>query len=109
MNKNADLWETWGEWSFFIVFIVGIFLALSINNAYLTYLVTFLIGIICGRVYYQRKKAKQHRKVPLYFIFSGFFLGYLIGLNYGSKILIIAVFILGAWLSYFVHNKGYLD
>lgn len=109
MNKKADLWETWGEWSFFILFIFGIVLALSINNTFLTYFVTFLIGLMCGRVLYYRKLAKQLHKVPLYFIFTGFFLGYLIGLNYGNKILIIATFVLGCWLSFYAHDKGYLD
>lgn len=104
-----DLKETWVEILFALVFILGFIIAINFKNVFLVYLITFLIGMIYGRLFFYRKRNKHTYSFPFYFILSGFFVGYLIGLGYGNKVVVVSLFIIGSWFSYYIHKKGYLD
>lgn len=105
----VQIFDTWVEILFFVLVIFGIILALAAKNPFLSYLIIFLIGLVCGRLIYQRKKMKKAYEFPFYFTLSGLLLGYLIGSNYGNWILLIIMFIIGIWTSYMLHKNKYLD
>ena len=58
-----------------------------------------------GRLLYIRKHNIQ---LPYFLIIAGFVLGYLIGAYYGSRRLMIILFIIGAILSYRLYDKKIL-
>lgn len=108
-SKKAQLFETWVEFLFVLLFVGGIILALAIENVFLGYLVLFFIGMICGRIIYQRSKIKKTYQFPFYFILSGLLLGYLIGLGYGNNIALIITFIIGVFISHYMHKHKYIE
>lgn len=105
----AELIESWVEILFLILFVIGLVVALSIKNVFLIYLITLLTGMICGRLFFYRKRTKHTHEFSFYFIISGFLVGYIIGTANASKFFIIVFFILGGWLGYYIHKKGYIE
>jgi len=99
--------KSWAELFFFIVMIVGFIVALWATSfsAVISYIVVFLSGMIGGRLLYERK---QKLTIPYYIIIIGFMIGFLIGTIYGSRKVVIILFVLGILLSYHLHNKGYI-
>jgi hypothetical protein len=97
--------KSWVEFFFFLLMVVGLIVSLAAPSAVISYLVVFLSGMIGGRLLYERKKKLTF---PYYIILVGFLIGYLIGVAYGSRRVIIILFILGILLSYHLHNKGYI-
>ena len=66
----------------------------------------FIAGLMAGRLFYARKKM---HKFTHYLIVIGFLLGYLIGSYSYSKKAIITIFLVASILSYYLHNKGYVE
>ena len=97
--------KSWAEFFFFVLMIVGFIVALLAPSAAISYLVVFLSGMIGGRLLYERKKKLT---IPYYIILTGFLIGYVLGTYYGSRKVVITLFILGILISYHLHNKGYI-
>ena len=99
--------KSWAEFFFFVVMVVGFIVAIwaSSFSAFISYIVVFLSGMIGGRLLYDRKKKLS---IPYYLILAGFLIGFLLGTYYGSKAVIIVLFVLGILFSYHLYNKGYL-
>ncbi|MCH8003494.1 MAG: hypothetical protein IH934_02585 [Nanoarchaeota archaeon] len=99
--------RSWAEFFFFVVMIIGFIVALWATSfsAVISYIVVFLSGMIGGRLLYERKKKLT---IPYYIIIIGFMIGFLIGTIYGSRKVVIILFVLGILLSYHLHNKGYI-
>ena len=99
--------KSWAEFFFFVLMIVGFIVALWATSfsAIISYIVVFLSGMIGGRLLYERKKKLT---IPYYIIVTGFLIGFLIGTYYGSRKVVIILFILGILFSYHLHNKGYI-
>jgi len=99
--------KSWAEFFFFIVMIIGFIVALwaTSYSAVISYIVVFLSGMIGGRLLYERK---QKLTIPYYIIIIGFMIGFLIGTIYGSRKVVIILFVLGILLSYHLHNRGYI-
>ena len=97
--------RSWAEFFFFAVMILGFVIAIIAPSAVISYVVVFLSGMIGGRILYDRKGKLTF---PYYIIIMGFLIGYLIGTYYGSRQVVIILFILGVLLSYHLFNKGYL-
>jgi len=99
--------KNWAEFFFFVIMIMGFIVALWATSfsAVISYIVVFLSGMIGGRLLYERKKKLIF---PYYIIIVGFLIGYVIGTFYGSRQIIVVLFILGILLSYHLHNKGYI-
>ena len=99
--------KSWAEFFFFVLMIVGLIVSLwaTTMSAVISYIVVFLSGMIGGRLLYHRKKKLT---IPYYIILAGFLIGYVIGTYYGSRKVVIILFILGVLLSYHLHNKGYI-
>ena len=97
--------KSWAEFFFFVLMIIGFIIAIIAPSAVISYLVVFLSGMIGGRLLYERKKKLSF---PYYIIIIGFMIGYVIGTYYGSRKVVIILFVLGILLSYYLHNKGYI-
>ena len=99
--------KSWAEFFFFVIMLLGFVVALSATSfsAVISYIVVFLSGMIGGRLLYERKKKLVF---PYYIILIGFLIGYVIGTYYGSRKVVIILFILGVLFSYHLHNKGYI-
>jgi len=101
------LFKSWAEFFFFVLMVVGFIFALWATSlsAVITYLVVFLSGMIGGRLLYDRKGKLTY---PYYIILIGFIIGFAIGTFYGSRKIVIILFVIGVLFSYHLYNKGYL-
>ena len=99
--------KNWAEFFFFVIMIIGLIVALWATSfsAVISYIVVFLSGMIGGRLLYERKKKLIF---PYYIILAGFLIGYVIGTYYGSRKVVIILFVLGILFSYHLYNKGYV-
>ena len=85
--------------------VLGILVALASPSAVISYFIIFLVGMFAGRLVYERKKKIQ---LPYFLIIAGFVIGYLIGVYYGNRRLMIILFVIGAILSYNLYEKKIL-
>lgn len=85
--------------------VLGILAALASPSAAISYATIFLVGIFAGRLLYERKRNIQ---LPYFLIIAGFVIGYLIGVYYGNRRLMIILFVLGAVFSYKLYDKKIL-
>jgi hypothetical protein len=99
--------KSWAEFFFFVVMILGVVVSIwaTSYSAFISYVVVFLSGMIGGRLLYDRKKKLT---IPYYIILTGFLIGYVIGTYYGSRKVVVVLFVLGVLFSYHLYNKGYL-
>ena len=100
-----QFYKNYMEFFFLLLMAVGIVIALMSPSAMISYAVIFLSGMFAGRVFYLRKSKLQ---LPYFMIITGFVIGYLFGVYYGSRIILIALFVLGALLGYKLYSKGIL-
>ena len=100
-----DFYKNWFESFFLALMVIGIVVALSAPSAVISYIIIFLSGIFAGRLIYERK---HKMKFPYVMIIAGFVIGYLIGVYYGSRMVVIALFVTGAILSYKLYDKKIL-
>ena len=82
--------------------IIGVIVALSAPSAIISYAIIFISGIFAGRLVYERKNKIQ---LPYLMIIAGFVIGYLIGVYYGSRKIVVLMFVLGTVLSYNLYEK----
>ena len=100
-----DFYKNWFESFFLALVVIGILVALAAPSAVISYIVIFLSGIFAGRLIYERKNKIQF---PYFMIIAGFVIGYLIGVYYGSRRVVIALFVIGAVLGYKLFDKKIL-
>lgn len=100
-----DFFKNWAEFFFFVLMVIGVIVALAAPSAVISYIVIFLSGLFAGRIIYFRNR---NLKVGYYIIIIGFLIGYLVGSIYGSRKVIIVLFVLGAILSYYLYDKKVL-
>ncbi len=107
MAEFGFFFKNWAEFFFFVVMVIGLIIALWATSfsAVISYIVVFLSGMIGGRLLYDRRKKLTF---PYYIIIMGFLIGYVIGTYYGSRKVVIILFVLGVLLSYHLHKKGYI-
>lgn len=99
--------KSWAEFFFFVLMVIGFIVSLwaTTFSAVISYIVVFLSGMIGGRLLYERKRKLSF---PYYIIIVGFLIGYVLGTYYGSRQVVVVLFILGILFSYYLHNKGYI-
>ena len=100
-----EFYTNWMEIFFFALMLIGVFTALAAPSPFISYLMILVSGIFAGRLMFERK---GRIKFPFYVIVGGFFIGFLMGAYYGSRILIIAIFLCSSVSSYTIHDKGIL-
>ena len=93
------------EFFFVVLMIIGILIALVAPSAVISYTIISISGIFAGRLIYERRHKIQ---LPYFMIIAGFVIGYLLGVYYGSRRIVIALFVIGAILSYKLYEKKIL-
>ena len=99
------LFRSWSQFLFFVLMIVGIIIAFAAPSAVISYIMIFISGMMAGRVMYWRQKRFHF---AYYIVIVGFLMGYIIGTYYGSRKVIVILFVLGAFLSYYLYDKKVL-
>ncbi len=101
-----DLLLDWPEFVALLFFLVGLLFALFTGSFWALYLVSFLMGLVFGRVLFRQKKSS---KVPLAYSV----LLFLLGLFAGSFFLWIrwVTFSLAAGIivAYILHESGWVE
>jgi len=100
-----EFYKNWMEFFFIVLMILGILAALASPSAVISYFIIFFVGMFAGRLIYERKNKIQ---LPYFLIVAGFVVGYLIGVDYGSRRLMIVLFVIGAIVSYKLYDKKIL-
>jgi len=102
-----DIMSMWVEYVALIVLFIGFFISMSSVSAFLSYLIIFFSCHLTGRILFQYRKALPFK---YYILMLVFLLGYILGANFsfGSKKVIVIIFILSNVLSYYIHDKEYI-
>ena len=100
-----EYYKNWMEFWFFVLMVIGVFAALVSPSAVISYLISFIAGVFAGRLIYERK---SNIKFPYLMVITGFIVGYIIGVYYGSRTVVILLFVIGAILSYKLYDKKIL-
>ena len=95
--------KNWGEFLFFVLLVIGFILAIAAPSAVISYLVIFIVGLMSGRLLYERKNKLAF---PYTLIIIGFIIGYILGAFYGNKMTILTLYLIGIWIGYQIFNKG---
>lgn len=101
----SEFYRYWMEFFFVLLMVIGIVVALASPSAVISYFIIFVVGIFAGRLIYERRRNIQ---LPYFLIIAGFVIGYLIGVYYGNKRLMIVLFVLGSIISYKLYDKKIL-
>ena len=100
-----QFYKNWMEFWFLVLLVIGLLIALSAPSAVISYIISFISGMFGGRLIYERKNKIEF---PYLMIMVGFVIGYLIGVYYGSRRVVIALFVLGSIISYKLYDKKIL-
>ena len=103
IGKKADWFmDNWAEFFAFVILIIGFFIAISAGSAVILYIISILFGAAFGRWWY---KFKKRLKVPAVIIILGALIGLTLGSFYGSRDIVVILFILGFVGSYHLHDR----
>lgn len=102
-KKGFSFLDRWAEFFFLVLLIVGFVVSVAIGSAFFSYVVVFLFGAMAGRFLNYRKAW-----FPFYLIILGLLIGYIIGSRFGNWRLNLFFFIVGAAISWYLHDKGIL-
>jgi len=102
-----DMVSMWVEYIALVVLFIGFFISMSSGSAFLSYLIIFFSGLLIGRILFQQRKALPFK---YYILMLVFLIGYTLGtyVSFGSRKVIVIVFIVANVLSYYIHDKGYI-
>lgn len=93
----------WPEISMLALAALGFFISVFLQNFLLSYFTSFLLGVLSGGVLF-RKRLKEPI-LPFVLIIIGFFLGYLLGGFWASRLWIFVLFAAGFGTGYYLHLK----
>ena len=107
-----QLYKNWMEFFFFALMLIGLLLALISPSAVISYVISFICGLMAGKLIYISggglHRDRQKIKLPFYMVIAGFFIGFLIGVYYGNRIIVIVSFVIALTLSYKLYDKRIL-
>ena len=101
-KATFQYWSDWAELFFIILLLVGIVMGVMSPNYFITYAVSFVAGMIAGRLIYDRK---DKGKAPYLLIIIGFILGFVVGTFHGNRTITFLLFLFGAALTYYLFDK----
>ena len=102
----TEFYKNWMEFFFLVLMVIGILVALTAPSAVISYIIIFLAGMFAGRLLYEKRNKVQF---PYLMIVAGFVIGYLLGVYYGSRRVVIVLFVIGVVLSYKLYDKKILS
>lgn len=93
------------EWFAAGLMIIGVLIAVIVPSAVISYIIMLLFGIFTGRI-----MVKIHHKehMPYILMLGGFVIGYLLGVYYGSRLIVLVSFIVGVYIGNYLYKKGIL-
>ena len=102
-----DMVSMWVEYVALVVLFIGFFISMSSGSAFLSYIIIFLSGLLTGRILFQKRKALPFK---YYILMLVFLIGYILGtyVSFGSRKVIVIVFIAANVLSYYIHDRKYI-
>jgi hypothetical protein len=102
--KMADFFfKNWAEFLFFVLIIIGFIISIAAPSAVISYTIIFIVGLMSGRLLYERKNKLAF---PYVLIVIGFIIGYILGAFYGNKLTILTLYLIGIWIGYQIFDKG---
>jgi len=107
--EKLDLYNNWVEYIALLLMITG-FIIMQMNwifsgSKVMTYLTILLGGMIVGRIFYKVDKDNRFR---WFLISCGFLIGFMLGAHYGRPTTIVILYLIGAYASFYIHDKGYI-
>ena len=102
---KLDMAQNWVEYLFFILLVIGFFLAAASGSAFVSYIIVLLCGMVGGRILY---KYKTDLKIPWVIVLIGFLIGFVTGSFYADTRIIVFCYLLGIFGSHYLHDKGIL-
>ena len=105
MAVTGFFYRNWAEVGFFILLVIGFAFSTFSTSAVVSYILIFIVGLMAGRLMLGRK-----RKItfPVYLMLLGFLIGFIVGAPFGNKGTMFVLFLLGGFLSYQAHKRGFL-
>ncbi|HLG25073.1 MAG TPA: hypothetical protein VI564_09145 [Candidatus Nanoarchaeia archaeon] len=100
-----EFYKHYMEFFFMIFLVLGAILALLARSAVVSYVIIFLCGMFAGRILFFRR---SNIKLPYYVITLGFGIGYILVVQYGSRLITGIFFISGAIICYKLFEKKVL-
>lgn len=102
-KRASGFFSNWAEVIFIIILIIGFLISIAATSAVISYMVIFVVGIMSGRLVYERKNKLIF---PYTLIIIGFIIGYILGAFYGNKATILVLYLIGIWVGYQIFDKG---
>lgn len=102
---KVNLWWNWPEVLSFILLVIGVFVGLGAGSKVIVYTLIILAGFMGGRVWF---RIKSHLKIAWTIVLMGFLVGFMLGAQYGDKVTILILYLVGMMVSYYLHEKGIL-
>jgi hypothetical protein len=103
-KRGMVIGTDWAEFFFLVLLVIGFIVALSLKNAFITYVMIMVFGIMCGRFIQKRSKG-----FPFYMIAAGFLLGFMIGARHVAWSSVLILFIAASIGSFYFHKKQILS
>ena len=97
--------DDWPEYLALLLLIIGFITAMAAGSKVLAYVIVLVCGAAFGRVWY---RLKDNLNVPWFLIILGFLIGFLLGVRYGSRGVVIILFVFGIVVSYYLHDKRFI-
>ena len=101
-----EFYKDYMEFFFIVLIAAGLILALIAPSAVISYILILLSGLAAGRLVYERKNKIL---LPYLIIIAGFLVGYLIGMRYGDRTVVVEAFLIGSAFSYYLFEKKVLN
>lgn len=95
--------QRWVEfWAIFLIF-VGLLFAITLISPWQAYLIAFAMGAMLGRLLWRFRK---NLKGSVLTIILGFLAGFILFMQSADRKVIIALFVLGLVVSFYVHDRN---
>ena len=93
--------KQWAEILALLFLVLGFIISVLLQSALISYLSIAVAGFLAGRVYYIKRYKEPI--LPFVLIILGFLVGYLIGSIWINRIVVLILFAITFWGSYYLH------
>ncbi|HLC70876.1 MAG TPA: hypothetical protein VJI32_02655 [Candidatus Nanoarchaeia archaeon] len=93
--------KQWAEILALLFLVLGFIISVLLQSALISYISIAVAGFLAGRIYYIKRYKEPI--LPFVLIILGFLVGYLIGSIWINRIVVLLLFAIMFWGSYYVH------
>lgn len=101
---NLKLQDQWAELTALFFVVMGFMLSALLRTPAISYLAVLLSGFLAGGIYFNERYKQPI--FPFILIILGFLVGYVTGSFWTNRFWTIIFFVIGAFISYYLHRKG---